>query len=189
MAGVVDRRARRRNPPRPKQRLEPEHHAGRVLDQIPVRPGEFLQRRPVGAPVIDRAQRAATQQLGELVGIDLIPLVALVRRSAPIAHNDPIDERRQQLVQPLRLGAFLEGDMPGSTHPADELREGASVGGHHTPGDHPPAFLPHRRHRGCLVNVQRDILGSPFHESRSLLWATGLGRLHGNSKGRALNMR
>jgi len=39
------------------------------------------------------------------------------------------------------------------------------------------------------VNVQRDILGSPFHESRSLLWITGPGRLHGNSKGRALNMR
>ena len=29
----------------------------------------------------------------------------------------------------------------------------------------------------------------PFHESRSLLWTTGLGQLHGSSKGRALNMR
>ncbi len=43
--------------------------------------------------------------------------------------------------------------------------------------------------RGCLVHVQRHILGCPFHESRSLLWTTGLGRLHGSSKGRALNMR
>jgi len=41
----------------------------------------------------------------------------------------------------------------------------------------------------CLVDVQRDILGSPFHESRSLLWSTGLGRLDGSSKRRALNMR
>src|SRR6266571_9338779 len=63
------------------------------------------------------------------------------------------------------------------------------VGRQHTPCDHPPALLPHRRHRGCLVDVQRDILGGPIHEGRSLLWATGLGRLHGSSKGRALNMR
>jgi len=40
-----------------------------------------------------------------------------------------------------------------------------------------------------LVDVQRDILGGPFHESRSLLGPTGLGRLYGSSKGRALNMR
>jgi hypothetical protein len=31
--------------------------------------------------------------------------------------------------------------------------------------------------------------GGPFHECRSLLGSTGLGRLHGNNKGRALNMR
>ena len=41
----------------------------------------------------------------------------------------------------------------------------------------------------CLVDVQRDILGSPFHESRSLLWSTDLGRLDGSSKRRVLNMR
>ena len=40
------------------------------------------------------------------------------------------------------------------------------------------------------MDVQRDILRGPFHESRSLLlWSTGLGRLHGSSKWRVLNMR
>ncbi len=186
---MVDRRARRRNPPRPKQRLEPEHHTGRVLDQIPIRPGELLQRRAIGAPMIDCAQRPAAQLLGEVVGIDLIPLIALARRPASIADNHPIHERRQQLVQPLRLGAFLERDMPSPAHPADELRQGAAVSRQHASRNHPPAHLPHRRHRSCLVHVERDILRCPFHESRSLLRTTGLGRLYGSSRGSALNMR
>ena len=139
--------------------------------------------------MIDRAQRAAAQQLGEVVGIDLIPLVALARRPAPIADDHSIHERRQQLVQPLRLGAFLEGDMPSPAHPADELREGAAVRRQHAARNHSPALLPHRRHRSCLVHVERDILRGPFHESHSLLGTTGLGRLYGSSKGRALNMR
>jgi hypothetical protein len=39
------------------------------------------------------------------------------------------------------------------------------------------------------MDIQPHILCCAFHESRSLLWSTGLGRLHGSSKGRALNMR
>jgi hypothetical protein len=46
-----------------------------------------------------------------------------------------------------------------------------------------------RRQRGCLMHIERDILGGAFHESRSLLWSTDLRQLHGSSKGRALNMR
>ncbi len=60
------------------QRLDAEHHAGRVLDQVAVRAGELLEIRAVRAPVIDRAQPAAAQQFGQLVGIDLIALVALL---------------------------------------------------------------------------------------------------------------
>ena len=139
--------------------------------------------------MIDHAQPAAAELLGQLIGIDLIGLVPLPRRCAAIADYDSIHQRRQQVVQPLGLGAFLEGDMHRAAHPAHELRDRAAVGRQHAPRDHPSALFPHRRTRSCLVHVQRDILGSPFHESRSLLWSTGLGRLHGNSKGRALNMR
>jgi hypothetical protein len=40
------------------------------------------------------------------------------------------------------------------------------------------------------MHIQRDILGGPFHESRSLLLGSmGLRRFHGSSKGRAFNMR
>jgi len=45
--------------------------------------------------MIDCAQRPAAQLLGEVVGIDLIPLIALARRPASIADNHPIHERRQ----------------------------------------------------------------------------------------------
>jgi hypothetical protein len=171
------------------QRFQPEHHARGVLDQILVSAGQLLQRCVVSTPVIDRAQPAAAEELGELVGIDLIPLVPLPRRPAPITDDDPMHQRRQDVVQPLRLGPFLEGHVHRAAHPADKLREGRTVGRQHAPGDHPPALLPHRGHRSCLVDVQRDILDCPFHESRSLLWTTGLGQLHGSSKGRTLNMR
>lgn len=112
-----------------------------------------------------------------------------MRRPAPIADDDPMHQRRQQVVQPLRLGPFLEGDVHGTAHPADELRERDTLGRQHAPRNHPPALRPHRCHRSCLVDVQRDILCSPFHESRSLPWTTGLGQLHGSSQGRTLNMR
>ena len=54
---------------------------------------------------------------------------------------------------------------------------------------HAAAVLQDRCHRGCLVHVPRHILGGPFHESRSLLWATDLVRLVANSGGRAPNMK
>jgi hypothetical protein len=137
----------------------------------------------------DRPQPTTAQQLSELIGIDLIARVPLPRRPAPIADDDPSHEWRQQVVQPLRLGAFLEGAVYRPAHPADELGDRPAVGGQHAPRDHAAVVRPHRRHRSCLGDVRRHILGGPFHESRSLLWATGLGRRHGNSKGRALNMR
>jgi len=69
--------------------------------------------------VIHRAQPASAEQLREGIGIDLIALVPRPRCPAPITDDDPIDERRQQIVQLLRLGAFLERDMDRPPHPAD----------------------------------------------------------------------
>jgi hypothetical protein len=40
-----------------------------------------------------------------------------------------------------------------------------------------------------LMDVEADILGRPFHESRSWLGTTGWDRLHGSAEGRTLNMR
>jgi len=143
----------------------------------------------VRAPVIDRAQPAAPQQVGHLIRIDVVALVALSGLPAPIADDDPIGERGDQVVQPLRPGSLLEHHVEGPAHSAQELHDRRPIRRQHAPGDHPPAVRPHRGHRGCLMDVQRDILRTPFHESRSLLWSTGLGRLHGSNMGCALNMR
>ena len=48
--------------------------------------------------MINRAQPAAAELLGELVGIDLIGVVPLPRCPPPIADDDPIHQRRQQVV-------------------------------------------------------------------------------------------
>jgi hypothetical protein len=136
-----------------------------------------------------RPQAAAPEQLGQLVGIHLVALVAVAGPSPLIAHDDPIDERGHQPVQPLRLGPFLKGDVHAAAHAAEELDERWRLRGQDRPRDHPPAVVPDRGHRHCLMDVQRHILRRPFHESRSLLWAMGLRHLHGSSKGRALNMR
>jgi hypothetical protein len=40
-----------------------------------------------------------------------------------------------------------------------------------------------------LMHIESHVLGSPLHESRSLVWVMVVWQLHGNTKGRALNMR
>jgi len=152
--------------------------------------GEFFQIGVVRAAVIDRPQPAPPEQLGQLVGIDLIALVPVPGRPPPIADDDPMDERRDQVVQPLRLGPFFERDVNRAAQTAEKLDDRGPVRLQDAPGQHPPALLPDRGHGRCLMHVERDILGGPCHESRSLLLGSmGLGRLHGSSKGRALNMR
>jgi hypothetical protein len=55
--------------------------------------------------------------------------VARLRLPAPVADDDPIDERRQQVVHPLRLGALLERDMPGRIPRMNSVGAPPSVGG------------------------------------------------------------
>ena len=78
--------------------------------------------------------------------------------------------------------------MDGPAHPAEELDERVCVGGKKRSGDHLARFLLRRRQRGCLMDIEPDILRSPFPESRSLLWSMVPRHLHGSSKGRALIM-
>ena len=56
--------------------------------------------------------------------------------------------------------------------------------------DHLSGLGANRGRGGCLMHVEAEILHSACHESRSFgWWSIGLGRLHGTTKGRALNMR
>ena len=181
--------AGRPDAPGPEQCLQPEHDARGVLDQVLIAPGQLLQRRPVRAAVIHRAQTAAAQPLGQRIDVDLVPLVALLPLPPPIAHDDAIHERREQIVQPLRLGPFLKDDVDRAPHAAEELHDRWCLRRQDAPRDHAPAVFPDRGQGGCLMHVQRHMFGAAFHESRSLLGSMGLGRLHGSNKGRALNMR
>ena len=95
------------------------------------------------APVIDRPQRTAPQELRQLVGVDLVTLVALPQLSAPVADDDPVHERLEEIVHPLRLRPFLQRHMERAPHPTEELDNGRLLRRHDASGDHPPAFLPH----------------------------------------------
>ena len=73
--------------------------------------------------MIDRAEPPAAQQLGQLVRIRLVALIALRRLAAPIAHQDPVDHRDQEIVESLRLRAFLERDVKGAAHAAEPVHD------------------------------------------------------------------
>jgi hypothetical protein len=139
--------------------------------------------------MVDGAQAASPEQLRELVGIDLVALIPLARRAPAITDDHPIDERRQQIVQPLRLGALFEREVHRPAHATEEFAEGRALGGQHASCDHASARLAYRGDRAGLMDVEADILGRPFHERRSWLRTTGLDRLHGPAQGRTLNMR
>ena len=104
----------------------------------------------------------------ELVGILLVRLVA-TRLPAPIAHDDLIGHRREQVMQPLGLSAFLERHVNGAAHTAEELGDRQRLGRQDGTRDHAAAVLPNRRDGRCLMYVQRHILRRPFHEGRSLV--------------------
>jgi len=93
--------------------------------------------------VIGRAEPPTPQLLGEGVGIVPIVFVPLPRLTAPIAHDQTIDVRGQQVVQPLGLRPFLDRDVDRPPHPPEELRERWTVRRQDAPGDHPATLLAH----------------------------------------------
>jgi hypothetical protein len=77
----------------------------------------------MSAVVIDAAEPAAEPVIRELLGIAVVSLVALLLLAAPVAHHHPVDSRLQQVVQPPRLRAFLEGDVHRPPDPAEQLED------------------------------------------------------------------
>jgi len=139
--------------------------------------------------VIDRAQIPHLEPARQLVGVDPVRLVAPASLAPAVADNHPIRNGHEQIVQPLRLRAFLEGDVDGAPHAAEELRDRCGIGWQDRPRDHATGLRADRGHRRCLMDVQRHIFRRSLHEGRSLLRVIGLGQLDGSTRGRALNMR
>jgi len=123
--------------------------------------------------VVDRAQPTAPEQVREQIGIDLVAFIAAPGRPAAIADDHLLDERVQEVVQPLGLRPLLNGQVDGAAHAADEFGKRTGLSGQDSPGHHAPARLAHRGDGAGLVAVPTDILGRPFHESRSRLGTTG----------------
>ncbi len=92
-------------------------------------------------------------------------------------------------MQPLRLRAFLEGDVHRAPHAGEELQQRRLLGGENAARDDLASGLLHRRERSCLVHVETHILRRASHEGRPLLRFTCVSRPQIRSRGRALNMR
>jgi hypothetical protein len=144
----------------------------------------------IAAAVVDGPQIPDEEPARELVGVHLVGLVARPPAlAAAVADDHPVRDGDQGIMQPLRLGAFLERDVNRAPHAMKELDQRSGLRGYESSGDHAPAPFPDRHHGRCLMHVESDILGRPLHEGRSLVWSMGLPQIHGSTKGRALNMR
>jgi hypothetical protein len=91
--------------------------------------------------VIDRPELASPEPGREVVGIDPIAHVPTPLFPVAIADDHPLDERDEEVVEPLGLGALLESDMDRPPHPPKELHQGRALGGKDGPGDHLPVSV------------------------------------------------
>jgi len=89
--------------------------------------------------VIVRPQLPLAEPGRELVGVDQIPFVAAPLLAMTIADDEPVHQREEEIVEPLGLGPFLEGDVDGASHPAKELGQSRGLGGQNGPGEPIPA--------------------------------------------------
>ena len=170
MVRAVDGAAARGDRACAKERLQPRHDAGAVLDQIDVQASELFELRALWhGGVIHRAHRIALQCGRELLGVVPITLVGRPPHLAPIAYDDARDQGNEQIVEPLRLRAFFEGHVHTATDAAEEFRERHRIRRHDRARDHTRTLLAHNENGGILVHIEPRILRRPFHESRSWL--------------------
>jgi hypothetical protein len=74
-----------------------------------------------------------------------------------VAHDDLVDERHREIMQPLRLRAFLEHDMNLAAHPTEGGAQGRRFRCYDRAGHYVPRLVANRDHRGCLMHVKPDI--------------------------------
>jgi len=119
--------------------------------------------------VVDPAQLAGAQQLRELGGVHTVALVPVPGRAAAIADHHARHPRREQVVQPLRLRAFLEGNVHRPAQAGEELQHRRLLGREDAARDDPAAGIADRSEHRCLVHVQTHILARALHQGRLLL--------------------
>jgi hypothetical protein len=78
--------------------------------------------------VIHGPEPAAAEQVRELVGVGLVGLVARRGGATPVTNEDAIDRGGEEVMPPLGLRAFLEGDVDRPPQPADVLEQRGGLG-------------------------------------------------------------
>lgn len=185
----VDTLSRRENGLGPEHRFDALHHPRRILDQIAVVANHLLERQHRRGAVIHALQRPDPQSLRQQVGIDLVVLVDQFLLPSHVANDDSLSDRLQQIVQPLRLRAFLERDVHPRPLAANQSDDGLRLRRHRRLEHDRPRLIPCRRHGRCLVHVQTEIMNPLIlHGSRPFL-SFGLRTIQTYKKGRAFNMR
>jgi len=137
----------------------------------------------------DRLECAKPQAFRQIVRVESIVLVRLLALSSDVTHNNACDLGREQVVQPLRLRSFLEGDLHASAQPADQGEQRSALGRHGGAHDHAPLLVADAGDARCLVHIQREILSCLIlHGSRSFR-SFGLRSTQTYWRERAFNMR
>lgn len=172
------------------ERLDPEHRADRVVHEGLVGADVFLERAGREARVEDGTERAEPEQVGEQLGVDPIALVGDLRAvRARIADHQMRALGLEQIVQPLSLGPLLEGHVeirPETPYEPDQFVRRRRD----DPAMHDlPLRVAQRVRRGCLMDVESEILHSchAAHGARSFL-APLRRQLQFRSGERAFNM-
>jgi hypothetical protein len=109
--------------------------------------------------VIDGPEGSEAKELGQVIRIGLVSLATVPLLAPAIADQNGVDPVHQEVIEPLGLGALLEGHMDGPTHAPKELEDGRFFGGEDTSRNDPAVFFPDRDYGHCLVNVESHILG------------------------------
>ena len=104
-----------------------------------------------------------------------------------VADQHAVYPGREQTMEPLRLGALLEGDVHTATHAAKELAQCPLLAGDNAAGEDTSAVLPHRCRGRCLMDVRGHILGRAFMRAAPGL-GPGLGAIMVQPQGRTLKM-
>jgi hypothetical protein len=148
--------------PAAKQGLQTILYARAVLNQRDVAQGQFLDRPGALLPVVNRPKGTGAQQFRQSSGIELVGFVTSPDDLSWIADDDSRNIRVDQIVEPGRLGSFLEHDMQGSALALDQVEDRRSFGLDDCFRQNFPRAVEHGNHGHCLVHIHADILDE-FH--------------------------
>ena len=109
---------------------------------------------------IDGLERAQAQQLGQLLGVNLIRLVARAKPMVVtrVTDHDLCDQRFEQRMQPGRVRAFFERDMHRPAQTFKEIPDDLGVGGDDVAHHDVPDRIVNRDHDSCFVDIHAHIL-------------------------------